>query len=175
MLNDKPNGFTVVVEDESVFTYENRIKKRWFKKGSRPRIIQIGTKRKRYLFGALAENGRQLFRQSPACNQEYFLKYIKELKRKFPKMILYLDRAPWHKTSKKVNQYLKKHQETIMVKWFPPKWPELNPVEECWKQGKNANKLGLKYHPTFAEFTTSITDYYRTRHFNLNLFKYLCQ
>lgn len=175
MLNNKPKGFTVVAEDESIFTYENRIKKKWAKKGSKPRIIQIGAKQKSCVFGALAENGQQLFRQYPKCNQDYFLKYIKDLKRKFAKIILYIDRAPWHKTSEIISQYLKKHQNTIIVKWFPPKWPELNPVEECWHQGKNANKLGLKYHPTFSEFESSITAYYRTKHFKLNLFKYLCQ
>lgn len=163
------------MQDESIFTYENRIKKRWVKKGSKPRIIQIGTKQKSCVFGTLSENGHQLFRQYPKCNQEYFLCYVKELKRKFIKIILYLDRAPWHKTSKKVKQYFKQNQDTIIVKWLPPKWPELNPVEECWKQGKNANALGLKYHPTFATFKTSITDYYRTRKFQLNVFKYLCR
>jgi len=90
-------------------------------------------------------------------------------------MILYLDRAPWHKTSKTVKQYFEEHQDTIIVKWFPPKWPELNPVEECWKQGKNANKLGLKYHPTFEDFRNSITNYYKTKRFNINLFRYLCR
>lgn len=165
----------MVVEDESIFTYENRIRKKWAKKGSRPRIIQIGNKQKSCVFGSLAENGQQLFRQYPKGNQDYFLRYIKELIRKFHKMILYLDRAPWHKTSKAVKQYFQKHQDRIVVKWLPPKWPELNPVEECWRQGKNANNLGLRCSPTFQEFKNSITTYYRTKHFKINLFRYLCQ
>lgn len=166
---------TIITEDESIFTYENKITKKWAKKGSKPRIIQIGRKQKTCVFGALTEDGQQLFRQYPKCNQDYFLKYIKELKRKFKQMILYLDRAPWHKTSKKVNQYLNKHQATIKVKWLPPKWPELNPVESCWRQGKNDNRLGLKYYPTFQDFKSSITTYYRIKHFKINVFKYLCQ
>jgi transposase len=164
-----------MVEDESIFTYENKIKKRWAKKGSKPRIIQIGSKQKSYVFGSLSESGQQLFRQYPKCNQNYFLQYVKELKRKFSKMILYLDRAPWHKTSRKISQYLKKHQKEIIVKWLPPKWPELNPVEECWKQGKNHNRLGLKFHPTFPDFRKAITTYYKTHRFRLNLFRYLCR
>jgi hypothetical protein len=164
-----------VVEDESIFTYENRIRKKWAKKGSKPRIIQIGTKQKSCVFGALAENGQQLFRQYPKCNQNYFLQYVKELSRKFHKVILYLDRAPWHKTSKAVQQYFKKHQDRIVAKWLPPKWPELNPVEECWKQGKNANSLGLRHHLTFPEFKKAITTYYKGKRFKLNLFNYLCQ
>ena len=90
-------------------------------------------------------------------------------------MILYLDRAPWHKTSKIVNQYLKEHQKTIIIKWLPPKWPELNPVESCWRQGKNDDKLGLKYHSAFQDFKSSITAYYRTKKFKRNVFNYLCQ
>lgn len=175
MLYNKPKDFVVVAEDESIFTYENKIKKKWVKKGTRPRIIQIGKKERTCVFGALAENKKQLFRQYPKCNQYYFLKFLKELKRKFNKMILYLDLATWHKTSKEVKQYLEKYQKTIILKWFPPKWPELNPVEECWKQGKNSDKLGLKFHSNFQDFKSSVTVCYRTKKFKLDLYKYLCQ
>lgn len=164
-----------MTEDESIFTYEIKIKKVWVKKGSKPRILVTGSKQRTCLFGAIANNQKQLFRQYPKCNQDYFLAFVKELQKKFKKMILFLDRATWHKRAKKVKRYFRKHRQTIKVKWFPKGWPELNPTEECWHQGKNADNLGLKPHPTFKDFKHSITTYYRTKRFKLNVYNYLCQ
>lgn len=123
----------------------------------------------------MAEDGRQLFRQYPKCNEDYFIKYCKGLIKKFGKLILFIDRAPWHKTSKKVQQYILSQKKCLKVYWFPSGWPELNPTEECWRQGKNGDDLGRTFQPTFLGFKKAITKYYRTKRFNLNLERYLCQ
>jgi transposase len=163
----------VVVEDESVFTWEVKTKKVWAKKGSKPRQNKTGSKQKLYLYGAVTEDGRQLFRTYKAGNSDNTIGYFKELQKKFGTIILYTDRAPWHK-SKEAQAYLYKHQETIQVEWFPSGWPELNPVEECWKQGKNDDDLGKAFYPKFTEFKTAVLQYYRTKRFHLNLYNYLC-
>lgn len=162
-----------MVEDESTLTWEVKTKKVWAKKGSRPRQKKTGSKQKSYFYGALSEEGRQLFRRYAAGNSGNTIDYFKELKRKFGKMILYIDRAPWHK-SKAVQEYLNTQRESIRVEWFPRGWPELNPVEECWKQGKNDDALGRAFYPQFTEFTSAVTKYYRTKRFHLNLYNYLC-
>lgn len=161
------------MEDESIFTWEVKTKKVWAKRGSKPRQLKTGSKQKSYLYGALSEDGRQLFRACQAGNSENTIGYFKELKKKFGKMLLYIDRAPWHK-SKLVQNYLEKERTHIRVVWFPPGWPELNPVEECWKQGKNGDDLGKAFYSRFTEFTHAVTKYYRTKRFHLNLYNYLC-
>lgn len=141
-------------------------------------MLITGSKEKTCCFGALAENGQQLFRQYPKCNSNYFIKYLKELQRKFiktfAKIILYLDRAPWHK-SKKAQEFLDKHKDTIQIIWLPKGWPEVNPTEECWRQGKNDDELGAGWHSSPTEFRQAVKSYYRTKRFNLNLYNYLCQ
>ena len=86
---------------------------------------------------------------------------------------MFLDKAAWHKKEKRVRRLLRKNKHRIKVRWFPSGFPEANPVEECWKQGKN-EVLGSKFHESFEEFEKAISVYYRTRKFNLDLYKYLC-
>lgn len=84
-----------------------------------------------------------------------------------------MDKATYHKKEKRVKKFLAKHKDCIKVRWFPSGFPEANPVEECWHQGKG-EVLGSKFFDSFEEFEKAITNYYRTKRFNLNLYKYLC-
>ena len=83
------------------------LEKRWaIKKGTRPIILVNGSHQKTIIFGALTHDGRQLFRQYEKFDQYcFFLDYLKELHRKFGKILVYVDRAPQHR-SKLVQKYL---------------------------------------------------------------------
>ena len=62
----------------------------------------------------------------------------------------------------------------MIVEYLPKGSPELSAVEECWKQGKDDDLLVSKYYHRFAKLkTAAITNYYRTKRFNLNILKYL--
>jgi hypothetical protein len=64
-----------------------------------------GSHQKTCVFGTITIGGKQLFRQYDAFNQYVFLKYLKELQRKFRKLLL-LDRAAQHRSSAMVRKYL---------------------------------------------------------------------
>jgi len=116
--------------------------------------------------------GEQLFRQYPTVNGRNFLTYLKMLKRKFGRMLLFLDRSKAHRNDE-VEGWLKANREAVKVKWFPVGRPELNPVEECWNLLKDklvANRL----HPTFQEMKQAIAKRMRTKRFKLNVINYLC-
>ena len=91
-------------------------------------------------------------------------------------MILFLDRAsPQHCRSKRVRAYLERNDDddVMTVEYYLPKGsPEFSAVEECWRQGKD-DLLVSKYYPSFTNLKAAITDYYRTKRFNLNIAKYL--
>jgi transposase len=142
-------------------------------KGRKPIILTTGSHRRTVLFGALADDGTQLFRQKKNGDAENFLEYLDELRRKHPLMVLFLDRATYHKKDKKVLAYLLEHRKTLRVRWFPPGFPESNPVEECWKQGKG-DVLGSTFYESFDEFKKAVGKFYRTKRFKLNLYNYLC-
>ena len=146
----------------------------WARKGSKPRRKVTGSKARTCVYGTITQDGRQLFRQYPVCDSDHFLPYLKALQRTFGKLILFLDRATWHKKAKRVAAYLERQRAVLRVIWFPPGWPELNPVEECWRQGKNDDALGGTLHPTFRALQRAIAAYYRTKRFKLKLEHYLC-
>jgi phosphate starvation-inducible membrane PsiE len=47
-------------------------------------------------------------------------------------------------------------------------------LEECWNISKD-DLLVLTYYKSFMEFRTRIGEYFRTKHFNLNMRKYLAK
>ena len=169
----QPLNYVIVVEDESIFIYDVKIRSVWAVKGSKPRILATGSHRKIVLYGSYSEDGEQCFRTYPEANSDGFLEYLKVLLRKFPKMVLFMDKATWHKKEKRVKRFLAKHKDQIMVRWFPSGFPEANPMEECWNQGKD-EVLGSKFFDSFDDFEKAVTTYYRTKRFKLNLYKYLC-
>jgi len=163
----------IVTEDESIFTYDVKITSVWAIKGSKPRILSTGSKRKIVWFGAVAENGTHVFRQYETANTDSFLNFLQILLKKYPKMILFLDKASYHKKSLRTKKFLKQHRHVIKVRWFPSGFPDANPAEETWRQGKN-DTLGTTFYPTFNEFKKATSKYYRTKRFKLDLYKYLC-
>ncbi len=113
------------------------VKSVWAYRDMRPIVKVTGSHQRTCVFGALSMDGnKQLFRQYDEFNANTFLAYLKELHRKFPKMILFMDKARQHYRSQIVKEYLEKNEDTIRVVWFPNASPELNVVEECWRQGE---------------------------------------
>jgi len=144
----------------------------WTPKGKRPIVTVTGSHQKTCVFGTLTSHGKQLFRQYKTFDQYSFISYLQQLKRKFHKLILFLDRAPQHCRSQKVNAYLKRNSDTMIVEYLPKGSPELSAVEECWRQGKD-DLLVSKYYPRFTDLKTAIANYYRTKRFGLDINKYL--
>jgi transposase len=97
---------------------------------------------------------------------------VRELRARFHKLILFLDRAPQHCHSKRVKEYLEKNNYIMTAEYFPKGSSELSAVEEYWRQGKD-DLLVSKYYPRFTNLKAVITNYYRTKRFNLNIVKYL--
>src|SRR2546423_2030749 len=166
-----PEGFTVAVEDESIFIHDILIRRMWTPEGKRPIVTVTGSHQKTCVFGTLTIDGKQLFRQYKTFDQDSFISYLRELKRKFHRLILFLDRAPQHCRSKRVKAYLERNNNLMTVEYLPKGSPELSAVEECWRQGKD--DLVSKYYPRCTNLKDAITNYYRTKRFNLNILKYL--
>jgi len=145
----------------------------WAVKGSKPRILTTGSHKRTCWFGAVAEDGTQLFRQYPNSDSDFFLEYLQHLTRKYPKMILFIDKATYHKKEARVKRYFRQNRHRIKIRWFPSGFPEANPMEECWHQGKDT-VLGSTFHNSFENFKNATSKYYRTNRFKLDLYKYLC-
>ena len=63
-------------------------------------------------------------------NQDTFLDYLKQVKKRLGKVVIFTDRARQHQ-SKKVREYLKENKDSIKIFYLPKGSPEFNAVEEC--------------------------------------------
>ena len=159
--------------DESILVYDSAKRSMWAKRGSRPRVLVTGSHRRVYLFGALTSDRRHLFRQYPNMNGHVFTAFLRLLKHRYQRLMLLIDQAPWHR-SKLVKTFLDKNRSWLRVLYFPANAPEMNPVEECWRQMKN-DVVGSTFHPTFQQLKSTLTRYLRTKRYKHNIFKYLSQ
>ena len=165
------SGWTVLVQDESIFVYDYVIRrKKWISAGKRPVVTVTGSRRKTIVYGCLSLDGKQLFKQYDEFNSITFVDYLKHVQKRFGKCIVFVDRATPH-CSKITRKYLDVNKDTMRVEYFPVGSPEFNGVEECWRQGKY--HILSTYYPLFDFLKDTISYYYRTTRFNLDIVKYL--
>ena len=69
------------------------------------------------------------------------------------------------------DRFLDTNKDTIRLEYFPVGSPEFNAVEECWRQGKYY--ILSNYYSNFKNLKYTITRYYRTKRFQLDITKYL--
>jgi DDE superfamily endonuclease len=87
----------------------------WTPEGIRPIVTVTGSHQRTCVFGTITIDGKQLFRQYDVFNQYVFLKYLKELQRKFRKLLLFIDRAVQHRSSIMVRKHLEENKDVIRV------------------------------------------------------------
>jgi len=150
--------------DESFFFFDSLVRKVWIYKDSRPVVTITGSHRNFCIFGAISLEGKQLFRQFERFNEDTFYK--------FPKCYLFLDKAPQHHKSRKVRKYFEEHKDTLKPIYLPTASPEFMVLEECWNISKN-DLLVLTFYRSLIEFRIRLGQYFRTKHFNLNMRNYL--
>lgn len=173
ILDNLSNGFTAVSLDESFFFFDSLVRKVWIFKDTRPVVRTTGSHEHSCLFGAINHDGKkQLFRQYNRFNEDIFCQFLKQINRKFPKCYLFLDKAPQHYKSRQAKQYFSKHKDSLIPVWLPTASPEFMVLEECWNISKN-DLLVLSYYPSFTELRKRISNYFRTKRFNLNMRNYL--
>lgn len=173
MIDGLKKGWNIIVEDESIFIYDSLTAKtrKWIIRDKRPIITVTGSHEKTIVYGVLSlDGGKQLFRQDDKFDSQSFIKYLKQVKEKFKKFVIFLDRATQHR-SKMVEEYFHQNMKTIKVEYFPVGSSYLNAVEECWRQGKG--NIISNYYSSFSQVKQAISNYYRKRRFNLDIKKYL--
>lgn len=140
-------------------------------KASKPRRLVTGLHKRTHIFGFLSEDKKKMFVSSNKINAKSFLKALYKIRKRFAKMILIIDGAPWHR-AKKVRRYLHKHQREIKIIWFPRGCPEMNPVEECWRQAKREVNGG-RVHESFEVMKQELKHFLRYKEFKQDMVKYL--
>ena len=138
--------------------------------GKRPVVtVTGGSRKKTIVFGCLSLDGKQ-FTQYDEFNSDTFIDYLNQIKKRFGKCIVFVDRATPH-GSKITRKFIEQNKDILRLEYLPVGSPEFNAVEECWRQGKY--HILSTYYPTFDDLKYNICCYYRNTRFNLDIVKYL--
>ena len=79
----------------------------------------------------ISSEDKQLFRQYNRFDSQTFIRYLEQLRKKFKKFVIFVDRATQHR-SKIVKKYLQRNEDSLKIEYLPVGSPEFNAVEECW-------------------------------------------
>ena len=128
----------LMFQDEAGFGRINKPKYCWCQRGSRPSVPCHHIRQYRYAYGAVEPlTGESCFWILPYCNTVCMNVFLEELSKQYPEDVIVLccDGAAWHK-SKSL-----RIPENIEIFCIPPYTPEMNPIEQIWKE---LRKLGFR-------------------------------
>lgn len=118
-------------QDEAGFGRINKPKYCWCKEGIRPSVPCHHIREYYYAFGAVELlKGDSYFLVLPKCNSVCMNEFLQDLSRTYPNDIILLccDGAEWHKSG------ALHIPENIELFHIPPYTPEMNPIEQIWKE-----------------------------------------
>ena len=118
-------------QDEAGFGRINKPKYCWCKKGIRPSVPCHHIREYRYAYGAVEPtSGESCFLIMPYCNTNCMNVFLYHLSMSYPDdiIILVCDGAAWHKAKALI------FPENIRLVFIPPYTPEMNPIEQIWKE-----------------------------------------
>ena len=118
-------------QDEAGFGRINKPKYCWCQEGIRPSVPCHHIREYRYAYGAVEPlTGDGYFLVMPYCNTVCMNIFLKKLSERFPDDIILLccDGAAWHKSGGL------ELPENIILFHIPPYTPEMNPIEQIWKE-----------------------------------------
>jgi len=128
----------LMFEDEAGFGRINKPKYCWCFPGLRPTVPCHHIREYRYAYGAVEPlTGDHFFLVLPYSNTICMNLFLEELSKTYPddRILLVCDGAAWHTTNTLVVP------QNIQLIYLPPVTPEMNPIEQIWKE---IRKLGFR-------------------------------
>ena len=165
------DDFVIAMEDEAFFIHDVKSgRKYWSPVGVPITVPYTGSHKRITTYGSITMDGRQFFRTESWFNAPTFVAYLKAMQKHFGNVAVMVDRASPHRA--KLVKKLLRENKNIKIIYLPKGSPFLNPVEECWHQGKRI-LLVSEYYRRVADMQNAISKYYRTARFHLDLLKYI--
>jgi putative transposase len=128
----------LMFEDEAGFGRINKPRYCWCYPGLRPIVPCHHIREYRYAFGVVEpQTGESFFLVLPSCNTMCMNIFLAELSKAYSDdyILLGADGASWHRSKGLVIP------DNIEIFQLPPYTPEMNPIEQIWKE---IRKRGFK-------------------------------
>ena len=88
------------------------------------------------MFGLITLDGKGFFQRYGSFTGKEFVEFLKAARERFGKILMIADGAPQHR-SKLVREELGR-LDGLQLEFLPPGCPDLNAIEEVWRQMKHA-------------------------------------
>jgi len=164
---EKP-GQVVLVEDEMILTTQTTTQKIWLPRGENIKIEASNKREKRCIYGFLnVKTGQEHSFKTDYTNSLTTCNLLSKLLKIYPdqKIVIVWDNASWHRSGT-VREFLEKHPGKFHLFAFPPYYPDENPQEHVWKDGR-----AKITHNVFIEDIDLATDQF-VEHLNQSKFEY---
>lgn len=163
LQNQQPDE-AILFLDEAGIQLDPTIAAQWAPKGCQPQLFSDSTRERVNLCGVVDINTMDAMVQKiPKSNAENFISSMQWLRDIYPtysRIWLYVDNARWH-NAQKVKDYLAQ-QDTIVLNFFPPYSPELNPMEWKWHELRRETTHTRRFQSS-DECWQSIQQHFGTR------------
>ena len=135
---DAGTEWTVGVQDESIVVADSRPRKGVYTLGNKRAVYTYnGSHTKTIVFGFITSDGGGFFKRYAAFTKDEFVDFLKAAHGWFGKIIMVLDRAAQHR-AKIVREAIEEMNGEVRLVFLPPGCPDLNAIEEVWRQIKHA-------------------------------------
>ena len=125
-------------QDEAGFGRISKMSSCWAPMGVSPHVHNHYIREFSYCYGAVdSHTGESFFLIAGGCSTEWMKAFLEEISQAYPDdyFLLVMDNAIWHKSS------ILEIPSNIELAFIPPYTPEMNPIEQVWKE---VRKRGLK-------------------------------
>jgi putative transposase len=121
----------IMFMDEAGFGRINDLAACWAKAGTRPIVASLRVREYMYVYGAVDPcDGKSAFIIAPKCNTDWTNEFLNVVSKMFANdyILMCADNASWHKSK------ALKLPDNIYPFYLPPRTPEMNPIEQLWKE-----------------------------------------
>ena len=133
----------LMFQDEAGFGRINKPKYCWCFPGFRPSVPCRHIREYRYAYGAVEPmTGGSFFLALPYCNTECMNLFLEKLSGEYPgdRIVMPCDMASWHR-AKALSV-----PTNIKLVFLPPATPEMNPIEQIWKEIRKRGFKNESFH-----------------------------
>ena len=126
-----PKRVRILFQGEAGVGRISKPKACWCRKGVRPTVPCHHIREYRYVYGAVEpETGDGCFWVMTRCDTESMNFFLEKLSEQYTDdyILLICDGAAWHKSTELIIP------ENIELFFIPPYTPEMNPIEQIWKE-----------------------------------------
>lgn len=162
--------YTVAMQDETIVMAETRARKNVYTlKHKRAVFTYNGNHAMTIVLGLITANGEGFGRYEKFTKEE-FTTFIQDAHSWFGKLLIILDGASQHR-ARIVRQVIAEMNGKVILKFLPPDCPDLNAIEEVWRQLKMAVLSGP--HIKFGKMCNDIEYWLSNRLPSLNMDNFL--